>query len=207
MTAESQKVPRNFRTVWLAADGHCPGAKRHFRGCAREVYGYIARLAEKDAFVFASAPKIAGKTRRWKDGPGPMHFSYTTRQIERVLRDFIRLEILSRRHRRQRGKVFLRGWEFRSHDVWAEAAGGLCQLRYFDRLTESTIPRQNVGADVVVFSRNVGSNVGSNVGDSSDILQDKWKKIRGLRFTGRLLAFNPLNLSRQPSRAHHAVGR
>lgn len=124
-------VNHSFNAVWLE-NGKCPSAKRHFRGCAREVYGYLEKLAQNHGgFVFPTVANIAGHTRKWKTRHGVER--YSLRECKRVIRIFHELGILEKSCVRTiRGRRY-RGWQFLPHECWAESGGGMCELKHWER--------------------------------------------------------------------------
>jgi hypothetical protein len=120
----------SFKPVWHEG-GKCPGDKRHFKGAAREVYGYIRLLAKRnDGFVFAKVPNITEHTKIWASKNGK---SFSQPQCERIMRAFRELGILSERCTRTIRHRTYHGWQFYEHDVWAESSGGMCEFKRWER--------------------------------------------------------------------------
>lgn len=147
-----------FVPVWLEND-KCPAAKRHFRGCAREVYGYLEKIAKRHGgFVFPTVADIVRHTKKWAT---KNREPFSQRECERTLRTFRELGILGKRCRRKIHKRLYDGWQFYPHECWAESGGGMCEFKQWQKLEGSGYQRfreQNVGADV-------GADVGANVGN------------------------------------------
>jgi len=152
-------VNHSFNPVWLE-NGKCPSAKRHFRGCAREVYGYLEKLAENHGgFVFPTVADIARHTKKWKQQrskcihdrlvinarPHPVHAddntpcrfpdaeTYSLRECKRVMRIFREFGILGKSCVRKIHGRRYQGWQFYPHENWAESGGGLCELKHWER--------------------------------------------------------------------------
>jgi hypothetical protein len=120
----------SFKAVWQE-NGICPGDKRHFKGAAREVYGYVRLLAKRHGgFVFATVPNITKHTKMWADKNGK---SFSQAQCERILRAFRELGILGERCTRTIHHRKYSGWQFYEHDVWAESGGGMCEFKRWER--------------------------------------------------------------------------
>jgi hypothetical protein len=137
---------RSFVPVSLKG-GDCPGDKRHFRGAAREVYGYLKLLgARHGGFVFASVKDITKHTKNWKH----QKQSYCYRQCKRILATFRALGVLSKRREvKIHGRTY-RGWELVIHDWWAETHGDICDFKQWPEYEESfqKDKQQNVPDDV-----------------------------------------------------------
>jgi hypothetical protein len=152
-------VNRSFKDIWMK-DGKCPSAKQHFRGCAREVYGYLEKLAKHHGgFVFASIENIVQHTTKFKQQraecihgrlvinvrPHPVHADdntpcrypeperYSRSEVKRVIRAFRALGILGDSCVRTIHGARYRGWQFYPHENWTEDIGGICGLKYWER--------------------------------------------------------------------------
>ena len=144
-------VSRSFVPVNLQA-GTCPNPKRHFRGAAREVYGYLTVLAARHGgFVFPSVRNIAAHTKCWRNKSS----KYSERQVKRILRTFKSLGVLGQYETRTIHRRSYRGWQFGEHRLWAETLGDLCEFKYWSEYADSCkgkcfqgFREQNVPADV-----------------------------------------------------------
>jgi len=171
-------VTRSYVSQWLK-NGKCPGAAGHFRGCAREVYGYLAMLAARnDGFVFAGLENIADHTKKWAAAVGfGDHFS--VRHCQRILRDFRNLKVIGARTKREIRKCLVEGIQLYPHASWTEHCGDRCELRFWERL-DTGPTKENVVANVVPdVVANVVQN-GLNVVVMDDIPEGKWRQIRAL---------------------------
>ena len=183
---------KSFIPLWLE-DGKCPNDKRHFKGAAREVYGYLRFLAQRHGgFVFASVPNITKHTKIWADKNGK---TFSQRQCERIIRAFRVLGILGARTTRTVHKRQYSGWQFHEHESWAESGGGMCEFKHWEEYESSyqylmgnqelsdyhELQQQNVGANDGAddgindgaSGGNVGANVGANVGMPTDVFSSK----------------------------------
>ncbi len=200
----------SFRAVWHE-NGKCPGDKRHFKGAAREVYGYLRLLAQRlDGFVVASVSDITRHTKKWADKNGK---GFSERQCERILRAFEVLGILGKRCERTIRRRKYYGRQFFEHDSWAESLGGMCEFQRWERYEKmypylmgnqtwedfclQDFQEENVGINVgtnvgkndganvgihdVDSTRNVGTNVGTNVGSSTDVFASKPQQANEMR--------------------------
>lgn len=135
-------VNRSFLPVWFE-NGKCPAAKRHFRGCAREVYGYLEKLAQNHGgFVFPTVADIVRHTKKWKTRLGakdspcarlPDYERYSRAECKRVIRAFRELGILGTSCVRTVHGCKYRGWQFYPHECWTESGGGICELKHWER--------------------------------------------------------------------------
>ena len=120
----------SFKPVWCE-NGKCPGDKRHFKGAAREVYGYLRLLAQRHGgFVFARVSDITRHTKMWADKNGK---SFSKPQCERIMRIFRELGILGEYCTRKIHRRHYSGWQFFEHDLWAESSGGMCDFKRWER--------------------------------------------------------------------------
>lgn len=106
--------------------------RRHFRGCARQVVGYLERLGENDPqrFVWASMENITGHAAKWKSGPDG-HVGYSGRWVRVAVR-FLEAHGIIKPARRGS----LRGWVVVGHTTAAEAR--TCTLAVGQRVTRDT---------------------------------------------------------------------
>jgi hypothetical protein len=126
-------VSRAFVPV-LMHGGICPSDERHFRGAAREVYGYLKLLAVRHGgFVFPSIRDVAKHTKKWGSDREP----FSIRQCKRILRSFRALGILGEYETRTiHGRAY-RGWQMAGHRWWAEAHEDVCEFKRWDEYERS----------------------------------------------------------------------
>lgn len=199
-----------FKAVWQE-NGKCPGDKRHFKGAAREVYGYIRLLAQRNGgFVVARVSDITKHTKKWAD---KNRKGFSERQCERILRAFEVLGILGKRCERTIHRRKYNGRQFYEHDSWTESSGGICEFIFWERyermypylmgnqtwehfclqdFQEENVGKNdgtnvgkndgaNVGGNDVDSILNVGTNVGINDGVSTDVFAFNTQQVNEIR--------------------------
>jgi hypothetical protein len=132
MKNDSKKKPirgnQSFTRIVPLKDGAvCPGLKRHYRNCAREVVGYLDSLAANDAerFVWPSVPTIVKHCNLRRKIKKP----YRQRQVEYVL-NFLRKQlILSEQLERVRGGAVRQGWILSHHDAVTVVENDCCDFQ------------------------------------------------------------------------------
>jgi hypothetical protein len=130
MSCTTAATSRSFSSISLTKHGCCPNPKWHFHGIAREVYGYLAERAKQnpDGFVWARTETIAAKTKKWSGAKNPASVS----QVERILKIFRSLEVISDRQSQAIDGRKRRGFYVYSHERWSEIMGAHCEFKKWE---------------------------------------------------------------------------
>lgn len=116
---------RSRKIVVKHRDGKPCSLKRHFKGCLRQVIGFLDLLAARDPerFVWATPQAIQERARKWKDGGS----TYVRSQIYLCLQLAEQFHIIEPAER-MRGGYLRKGHIVVAHDAITSLDGRTCTL-------------------------------------------------------------------------------
>lgn len=146
----------DFKQVYLreGKDGQLQphDEKDHFRGAAREAFGYLDMLAVRTpladnphavGFVYSGLPNVAKKTNNFgkqekllrKKGGDWERTPYSVRQVQRMIRAFQELGALSEKITARINGRDYSGWILYKHSRWAKTEGHICDFRHWEKFS------------------------------------------------------------------------